>query len=254
MPAALNITKEYPLHFEVEYFCVDETFEIEGNSTIKCLYSGQWSEPPRCIKQPEQSVSPLYVVLPMLLAPFVVYVSLIIFYKWTKKSTVLSLSRNRTYDAFLCYDFEGDNKYVLDTILPELEESCDPPFKICIHSRDFAPGIHIKNNIKEAIENSNSAIIVMSQSFVNSIWCKEEFADCYVENMRDPAYKLFVIMMQPVDNLQNTSVYMKSFFNTKTYLEVKDPKLFEKIANYLTWIKERKYMRRRRYLTKTRPK
>ena len=125
----------------------------------------------------------------------------------------------------------------LNTILPELEENCDPPFRLCVHCRDFKVGYHIKWNIQEAIENSNSAIIVMSQAFVDSMWCKEEFADCYLENMRDSAFKLLVIMMQPVETLENTSEYMKSFFNSKTYLDVNDTKLFDKISKHLIQFK-----------------
>ena len=87
---------------------------------------------------------------------------------------------------------------------------------------------HIKENIIEAIRNSNSAIIVLSQGFVDSIWCKEEFADCYIENMKDPAFRLFVILMEPVENLENVSQYMKSFVNRKTFLMRDDPQLFQK--------------------------
>ena len=76
-------------------------------------------------------------------------------------------------------------------------------FKLCIHSRNFAPGGDIKDNIEDAIEGSNSAIIVISQGFVDSMWCKEEFTHCYIENMKDAAFNLFVIMMLPADTLVN---------------------------------------------------
>ena len=78
----------------------------------------------------------------------------------------------------------------------------------------------------------------MSQEYVDSLWCKEEFEQCYMEHMKDPAFKLFVIMMEPVKDLKNTSGYMESFFAHRTYLERDDPKLFEKIRNYLSWVKK----------------
>ena len=124
------------------------------------------------------------------------------------------------------------------TILPELEENQDPPFKLFIHTRDFDPGLRIFDNIEKAIVSSNAAILVMSQAFVNSIWCKEEFERCYIENMNDPAFKLFVIMMQPADTLQNLTESMKSFFAQRTYLEEDDPSLFQKIAQNLTEVKK----------------
>ena len=80
----------------------------------------------------------------------------------------------------------------------------------------------------------------MSQDYVDSLWCKEEFEQCYVEHMKDPAFKLFVILMQPVEELEETSEYMKSFFTNKTYLERNDPKLFKKITDYLLQVKKQK--------------
>ena len=73
---------------------------------------------------------------------------------------------------------------------------------------------------------------------MDSIWCRDEFEGCYVENLEDPAFRLFVIMMQPVDSLKNTDEYMKSFFASKTYLEKDDPKVFERIAEYLYKVKQ----------------
>ena len=102
-----------------------------------------------------------------------------------------------------------------------------------IHCRNFIPGHGITQNIEDAIEVSNSAIIVMSQGFVDSMWCKEEFTHCYIENMKDAAFNLFVIMMQPAETLVNISPYMKTFIDTNTYLDVNDPELFSKLAIHL---------------------
>ena len=45
--------------------------------------------------------------------------------------------------------------------------------------------------------------------------------------------KTFFILIQPVEDPNNISGYMKSFFAHKTYLERDDPKLFRKIKDYL---------------------
>ena len=100
----------------------------------------------------------------------------------------LPMPRKRTFDATIFYHFDSDNDFVLEHLLPELEEVRD--FKLCFHSRNFTPGRDIKDNIEEAIEGSNSTIIVISQGFVDSIWCKEEFTHCYIENMKDAAFNL----------------------------------------------------------------
>ena len=121
------------------------------------------------------------------------------------------MPRKRPFDATIFYHFDTDDDFFINQLLPELEEKRD--FKLCIHSRNFVPGRDIKDNIEEAIESSNSAVFVMSQGFVDSMWCKEEFTHCYIENMKDAAFNLFVIMMQPADTLVNMSNYMKTFFS-----------------------------------------
>ena len=126
---------------------------------------------------------------------------------------------------------------LMELIINELEVKSNPKFKLCIHKWDFKPSSAIKWNIWNAIKNSNSAIIVMSQSYVDSMWCRDEFEGCYVEKLEDPAFKLFVIMMQPEETLNNSDEYMKSFFASKTYLQKDDPKVFERIAHYLNLVK-----------------
>ena len=246
----------------IEYSC-NEGFEIIGNKKISCMFSGKWSTPPKC-SLPSSSTTPLVVVLPVLLIPLLILLATVIIknqiklnnqiqpdlkkYHQVELDTILmeikgidrpllplkrQLDSNRSsfFDAFVLYHFDSNDSFVVNQLLPELEEK--RKFRLFIHSRNFTPGRDIKNNIKEAIEVSNSAIIVMSQGFVDSMWCKEEFTHCYIENMKDTAFNLFVIMMQPADTLVNISDYMETFFDTKTYLDVNDPSLFQKLATHL---------------------
>ena len=233
----LNITKKdvYQLHDVVQYTCVNDKFEMIGNTSITCLYNGEWSHPPpRCSRG--NHLHPLALVLPVMLIPLVVLLLGIIIIK-VKANRINVLSRAREFDAFVCYKFDTDNHYVINKIMNNLEQSCEPPFKLCVHEKDFIPGLYIEDNIKDAITKSNSAIIVMSQAFIDSDWCQEEFAHCYLENMQDPAFKIFMIMMQPAECLSNLSGYMQSFMESRTYLSKNDPQLFQKIASYLHWVK-----------------
>lgn len=119
-----------------------------------------------------------------------------------------------------------------------MEENQNPPLKLCLHRRDFLAAWDIMWNIRNAIQNSNSAVIVMSQEYVNSLWCKEKFEQCYMEHKKDEAFKLFVIMMQPADSLVNPTEYINSYFEQKTYIDCSDPNKFDKIAKYLKQVKK----------------
>ena len=221
-----------------EYSCQYEGFSMEGNKTIKCLFSGNWTKPPRCVKR-EKSTSPLFIVLPLLLGSIFIYFVCHLIANCKNRKQQILLTRTKDYDAFVCYAYEGnDLQFAEKTVRTQLEERHQ--FKLCIHRRDFLAAWDNMWNINNAINNSNSAIIVTSQDYVDSLWCKEEFEQCYIEHMKDPAFKLFVIMMQPVEDLEHISVYLERFFTQKTYLLKDDPAIFNKIATYLSWVKEPK--------------
>ena len=263
--ASMNYNN-YSVLDEVDYSC-NEGYETEDNKKIFCKYSGEWSTPPKC-SLPAKSITPLVVVLPVLLIPLLIPLATFIIkyliklnneikpdlkiYHQVELDTILNeikgidrpllqlkrpldSNRNSFFDAFVLYHFDSNDSFVTNHLVPELEEK--RKFRLFIHSRNFIPGHDIKQNIEEAIEDSNGAIIVMSQGFVDSIWCKEEFTHCYIENMKDESFNLFVIMMQPADTLVNISPYMKTFFANKTYLDMNDPHLFQKLATHLNNVK-----------------
>ena len=229
---------------DLQYSCGDELSFIAGNRTVTCLYNGLWSFLPVCARPDRKYL--LIILLPVLsvLAIFVLLAAIVVICVQKRKKRAqaehLLLTRMKDFDAYVCYDFDGNHDFVMDTILPAFEENLDPPLKLCIHSRDFDPGIAIFDNIHKAISQSNSAIIIMSQEFVNSLWCKKEFEQCFIENMNDPAFKLFLIMMQPADTLEQLTEYMTSFITQKTYLERDDPNLIEKISDYLKMVEHPK--------------
>ena len=228
----------YNVSSKIEYICDSERFVLTGNKSIICLNSGEWSVAPKC---ETLAMSPLVVVLPVLILPCLIFIVTIIGTKCKQKLKLYLRTRNRQYDAFVSYSYDGnDPQFVEDTIRKELEEKMNPPLKLCIHRRNFLAAYDIKWNIMNAIRNSNSAIIVMSQNYVNSLWCLEEFEDCYMENMKDPAFKLFVILLQPAKYIDVNNEYIICFLGRKTYLERGDPDLFKKISKYLTWVKKRK--------------
>ena len=237
----LNATRKntYELHDVVQCKCVDETFKMIGNRSITCLYSGEWSHPtPKCKQRQINVLHPFYIVLPVLIISLMIYTSFVLCV-WCHKAKIQTITRNRQYAAFVCYCYEGQDADFGEKIIPqELEKEYG--LKLCIHRRDFKAGWDIKWNIMNAIRNSNSAIIIMSQDYINSLWCVEEFEDCYMENTRDPAFKLFVILMQPADTLDITNEYIQSFFSKKTYLEKDDLMLFKIIPEYLSWVKQPK--------------
>ena len=253
-----NGSEVYPWHTKVTYICDNKTYHMEGNSTVTCLKNGHWSPVPDCVEvipssNNQEKLKTLEVALPTVFA-FVISSLIIIFLIIYRKKLRLknaintdllalndsSMVRIKAFDAYICYHFDTDQDFVNNFILPELEEKHLPAFKLCIHNRDFELGCTIEANIQFAIENSNSAIMILSQNFVDSMWCRQEFANSVIENMKDPAFKVFVILMDSEKPLKNMSPEMKKYIENRTYVEQDDPELISRIAKYLIWVKQPK--------------
>lgn len=72
--------------------------------------------------------------------------------KYRSHKEGLAVSLDYTFHAFISYS-HSDADWVRDELLPCLENS-KPPYRLCIHERDFMPGKWIIDNIIENIENS----------------------------------------------------------------------------------------------------
>ena len=54
---------------------------------------------------------------------------------------------------------------------------------ICIHDRDFVPGVDIAENITNAIHNSRQIVFVMTSAFLKSYWCMFELNMARMESI-----------------------------------------------------------------------
>ena len=140
--AGLNENGTYVGGSEVQFLCTDDSKQIVGNNTVRCLYSGKWSASPICKDKELNNL--LKILLPtfifVVLCPIMIAV-IVWIYKRRRRNVFkkMVLRRRRQFDAYVCYDFE-DFEFVMETLLPALEENQDPPFRLCIHSREYDPG------------------------------------------------------------------------------------------------------------------
>ncbi len=235
-PVVLKEEHKKPLLFPHNYTftisCSDKSFQLEGNDRITCLYSGEWSEVPRCLPVAK---SPLPLVLVLIGIPLTILISIIMGY--TLKPNPI-LSRNREFDAFVSYHFDSDHDFIISELKPQLS----PKFKLFIHSEDFKPGRNITTNIQNAIYQSNSAILLLSQGYLKSGWCRMEFEHCLLESKQCSEYLLLVIAMEPVKNLINFSKHsapqIKNFMENNVVLEKDDPNLWKKIAAHFNEVRK----------------
>ncbi|XP_075910311.1 toll-like receptor 2 isoform X3 [Petromyzon marinus] len=138
-----------------------------------------------------------------------------------KRRNFLSDSdENAVYDAFVSYS-QYDAIWVMEKLLPELESHSVPPFRLCVHERDFVPGRVIMDNIIDCIEQSRKTLFVISRSFVESEWCHYElyFAQQRLMESRDGALVLVLLEPIPRDSVPSRFCRLRRLMARKTYLE-----------------------------------
>ncbi|XP_036238867.1 toll-like receptor 2 type-2 [Molothrus ater] len=123
------------------------------------------------------------------------------------------------YDAFVSYS-ENDSEWVENTMVQELEQAC-PPFRLCLHKRDFVPGKWIVDNIIDSIEKSRKTLFVLSEHFVQSEWCKYELDFSHFRLFDENNDAAILILLEPIQSkaIPKRFCKLRKIMNTKTYLE-----------------------------------
>ncbi len=232
----------------IEYLC-NEGYTLEGAQNSTCLLSGDWSSKSQCTSTLNDLNSNLTMRNALLFNGTPLLTMLVCFSAITfivlkrhgrSKKHIANINlpkRNKENDAFVSYYSEDscpEQTFVRKVLSPKLELEQEDPFKLIIHERDFRAGTNIVTNIMNAIHNSNSAIILLSQDYVNSRWCRDEFEWCVEERKKDHAFERYVILMEPDRELEGLSDYMEQYLSSITYLKVTDPELLGKIIDELS--------------------
>ncbi|XP_030127332.4 toll-like receptor 2 isoform X1 [Taeniopygia guttata] len=123
------------------------------------------------------------------------------------------------YDAFVSYS-ENDSDWVENTMVRELEQAC-PPFRLCLHKRDFVPGKWIVDNIIDSIEKSRKTLFVLSEHFVQSEWCKYELDFSHFRLFDENNDAAILVLLEPIQSkaIPKRFCKLRKIMNTKTYLE-----------------------------------
>lgn len=127
--------------------------------------------------------------------------------------------RDFCYDAFVSYS-EQDSHWVENLMVQELEHF-NPPFKLCLHKRDFIPGKWIIDNIIDSIEKSHKTIFVLSENFVKSEWCKYELDFSHFRLFDENNDSAVLVLLEPIEKkaIPQRFCKLRKIMNTRTYLE-----------------------------------
>ncbi|XP_054440447.1 toll-like receptor 4 [Pteronotus mesoamericanus] len=141
-----------------------------------------------------------------------------------------------TYDAFVIYSSQ-DEDWVRNELVKNLEEGV-PPFQLCLHYRDFIPGVAIAANIiQEGFHKSRKVIVVVSQHFIQSRWCIFEYEIAQTWQFLSSHAGIIFIVLQKLDkSLLRQQVELYRLLSRNTYLEWEDSAL----GRHIFWRRLRK--------------
>ncbi|WAR30912.1 TOLL8-like protein [Mya arenaria] len=137
---------------------------------------------------------------------------------------------NKLYDAFIAYS-EHDGAWVFNTLLPRLErpiENNGPGFKLCIHHRDFPVGGSIADNIVDKVRESNHTVLILSNEFLQSHWCKYEFKAAFTQSITEKKRHLIMVIKEELYK-PLIDQELKRCLQTFTYVQTDDVLFWDKI-------------------------
>ena len=122
------------------------------------------------------------------------------------------------YDAFVAHN-SNDASWVVRHLLPRLET--EDRYRLCLHQRDWPIGREISENIVESIEASRKVIVVLSNNFAQSQWCRMELEIANHRRLSNWRNSLILVLLETISP-ENQTATLRILLTTHTYLEWKE--------------------------------
>jgi protein toll len=156
--------------------------------------------------------------------------------RWVQEE---EMDRDKKFDAFVSY-CNTDERFVFDNIVRVLENE-KYGFRLCVHSRDWVVGEWIPAQIAQSVEQSRRTLIVLSRSFLKSVWGRLEFRTAHISAVKDGRARVVIVLLENREDLEDElDVELKSYLATNTYVKWGDPQFYEKLRYALPSRREEK--------------
>jgi toll-like receptor 13 len=119
------------------------------------------------------------------------------------------------FDVFIAYH-SSDRVWVISELIPCLEKKEN--LRLCLHERDFDAGKLIIDNIIEKINKSRKVVLLLTNNFVQSHWCKFEMMMAQIRQVEGDRGFLLVVMLENIET-RNMCNSLHVLLKTTTFLE-----------------------------------
>ncbi len=108
------------------------------------------------------------------------------------------LAKHYTYDAFVAYSSNGEERSWVHTTLREKLEN-EHGLRLCMYHRDFRAGEDLAEMIVESINNSNTTLLILTPNFLNSGWCEFEVRMANEKVISERRDSVVIVIFKPLD-------------------------------------------------------
>uniref|UniRef100_A0ACB8EUM3 Uncharacterized protein n=1 Tax=Sphaerodactylus townsendi TaxID=933632 RepID=A0ACB8EUM3_9SAUR len=138
---------------------------------------------------------------------------------WWKGLLDRNKDRRFEFDAFVSYSSQ-DQEWVLQHLVPNLEQNGPPFLNLCLHNRDFVVGKAVVDNIIESLYSSRKTICVISHNALGSHWCSLELSLATYRLMAEQEDTLILLFVEHVSRNQLTAYHrLAKMVKRNTYLD-----------------------------------
>ncbi|KAK8759397.1 hypothetical protein V5799_002972 [Amblyomma americanum] len=149
---------------------------------------------------------------------------------WLQCVAEEEVDAEKLFDVFLSFS-NKDARWVDEQLLSRLEGF---GFSCCTYERNFKGGFLLQDIIRDAVACSRWSLLVITQNFVASEWCRWEFRLAHQRALQDNINRLLVVL---VDDVASGALD-------------EDLRLYVQAANHLRWGEPNFWERLRRSLLK----
>ncbi|XP_056321154.1 toll-like receptor 13 [Danio aesculapii] len=156
---------------------------------------------------------------------------------WFREALRMKEKPQYRYDAFVSYSGK-DEHWVIEELLPNLEQRGPPFLSLCLHSRDFQLGHDIVENITDSIYASRRTLCLVSRNYLNSNWCSLEMQLATYRLQVEHRDILILVFLETIQSRSLSSHHrLARLVKTRTYLDwPQDPEMHEAFWHRL-WCK-----------------